>query len=254
MSERIPFTTQPLSRKPCSANGHDRRPRTGSGIWRCKLTTITPLTIHALFRNLAENENAYLPGSSLRGMVRNVVEMLGAGCGRFYDRPSPPLLATCTRDATCISCRLFGFVESDSGWAGKVRFEDTVTVPVRWERHMVPTQRPPQAPGSGWLIFPCTRPQLEPGPIRCAPAGTEFRFRVDYTNLNPEEYAVLKFALTLTHGAITLCHTLGYGKALGFGACKIELLQDRSPAIGPEITTYLNQLPFEALANYRRRP
>lgn len=254
MSQRVPFTTQDLTKNPCSVNGHDRRPRDGSGVWLCKLTTLTPLTIHALFRNLREQEPAYLPGSSLRGMVRNVTEMLGAGCARFYDCPSVATVGRCTREATCIGCRLFGFVEGDFGWAGKVRFEDTAPQPLLWVRYQMPSQRPAQASGSGWIIFPYVRPRLEPGPIRCVPEQTSFQFRIAYTNLDAEEYSVLKFAVTLKHGATTLCHMLGYGKSLGFGACVVEILKDTTPPIGPEIGRYLAQPAFTQLQTYRKRP
>ncbi|HWZ42326.1 MAG TPA: RAMP superfamily CRISPR-associated protein [Candidatus Saccharimonadales bacterium] len=254
MSERIQFTAQALSLKPCVANGHDRRPRNGSGLWECRLTTLTPLAIQALFRNLREQEKPFIPGSSLRGMMRNMVEVLGAGCARFYERPHDKSVTVCTREAACISCRLFGFVEGESGWSGKVRIEDSLPQSVAWERYDFPSQRPAQASGSGWIIFPFTRPRLAPGQVRCVPGKTSFLFRIVYTNLDPEEYSVLKFAVTLRRDTVQLCHTLGYGKSLGFGACVVGILNDSSPAIGPEINPYLAQPAFQALATHRRMP
>lgn len=257
MSETVPFTTQALSRKPCSEEpGHDRRMRKGSGIWACELTTVTPLCIQSYFSKLKDDDPAILPGSSLRGMVRNVAEMLGAGCARFHPDGGRigALLAACSEKNACLTCRVFGFVEGDYAWAGKVRFTDSRPRKVQWERYSLPNmQRDPHndAAGGGWILFPHKLAKLNPGTTRCVRAGEKFGFRVEYLNLDEEEYAVLKFALTLEHAGVRLCHKLGYAKALGLGACTIAITGDRSESPGPVIDRYLGLPGFQVLKQFR---
>jgi hypothetical protein len=256
MSETVPFTRRPLARRACADEpGHDRRPRQNSGVWSCTLKTLTPLCLRASFSTLGDSDTAFLPGSSLRGMVRNVVEILGAGCLRFYEDGSRPAdLETCNRQGACPACRLFGFVEGDFGWAGKVRFGDSRPARVAWEKYRLPRERPPhnQSGGPGWILFPHGSPRLEPGPVRCVAANQSFIFRVEYLNLDAEEYALLKFALTLRHKEFDLCHKLGYGKALGLGACTVMINNDKSAEIGPEIDAYLGEPGFQVFARHRR--
>jgi hypothetical protein len=199
---------------------------------------------------------AVLPGSSLRGMVRNVCEVLGAGCACYYEGGRTPQdLAKCDESNACLVCRIFGFVEGSFAWAGKVRFQDTAPQRVRWTRLSVPVQRPPQEDGPGWILFRHEEPSLGPGPTRCVERNQQFRFLVDYTNLDPEELAVFRFALTLTHElrGIDLCHKLGYAKALGLGSCKIAIAQGKTPLapIGPEIDPCLGDPAFEVLRKVR---
>ena len=261
MSKTVPFTTQELARKPCAEEaGHERRARNGSGIWICELKTLSSLCIQSYFRNLKDGDAAVIPGTSLRGLVRNMAEMLGAGCARFHadggwqaDRLKP-----CTPYSACLVCRVFGFVEGDYALAGKVRFVDAVSPKPRWETYAIPsTQRDPHDPalGGGWILFP-RRPmaRLSSGPTRCVAAGEKFRFRVEYLNLDEEEYAVFKYALTLEHSGTKLCHMLGYAKALGLGAATISIIGDKSAPIGKSIDGYLSLPGYEVIKSFRSLP
>jgi CRISPR/Cas system CSM-associated protein Csm3 (group 7 of RAMP superfamily) len=257
MSAIVPFTKRPLSLRACAdESGHERRNRNQSGIWTCLLTTETPLCIQSSFRNLKDTDKPALPASSLRGMARNMVEVLGAGCARFYEGAgSPSALDRCTERKACIACRIFGFVSGDFAWAGKVRFNDTLPAAVKWAKYNLPSQRPPQAPGTGWILFPHTPVALAPGATRCVDIGGRFQFRAEYLNLDPEELAVFQFALTLRYdspsrGAIDLVHKLGYGKSLGLGACKVRIA--KAAAVGAEIESYLSDPAFDAVLNARK--
>ena len=256
MSETVPFTREELHLLDCTKEaGHERREKTGSGIWICELETVTPLCIQSYFSKLTDKDPAYIPGSSIRGMVRNVVEVLGAGCGRHYAEGYgvPRHLATCTETKSCLACRMFGFVDGNFSWAGKVRFNDTDPAPAGWVKYRMPNQRGGQneEAGAGWIVFPHSMPSLDPGPTRCVGVGKKFRFRAEYLNLDAEEYALFKFALTLSHGGVELFHKMGYAKSLGLGSCRIRILNDKSPAIGPEIDHYLKQPGFGYFRKYR---
>src|SRR5262249_13726408 len=149
----------------------------------------------------------------------------------------------CTEQSACLVCRVFGFVHSDYSWAGKVRFHDTTPAAVKWAKLAVSRDwgRGADDGGSGWRVFPHREVKLPLGNLRCAAEGSKFQFRIDYLNLDPEEYAVLKFALTLRYGDIVLCHKLGYQKAQGLGSVKVSIPSDKSPPIGAEIRPYIEQ-------------
>jgi CRISPR/Cas system CSM-associated protein Csm3 (group 7 of RAMP superfamily) len=219
------------------------------------LRTLTPLCIQSAFRNLKDDDPATLPGSSLRGMVRNMVEVLGAGCARYLEGvPAPPNLGRCTEFDACLACRLFGFVEGSFAWAGKVRFTDAGPQRVKWVRLQVSPTRPAQERGEGWVLFRHSSPHLPNGPVRCVDRGQQFRFRVEYVNLDPEELAVFRFALTLTHRDIDLCHKLGYAKALGLGSCKVSIDPGKTPLpeIGPQLDPFLEPAIMKVLREARR--
>lgn len=225
----VPVT--PLAaRKPwpqSGPRGHERFDQL-SGTLHCVLATDSLLTIKANFEELYRQvRSPYLPGSSLKGMARNVLEMLGVGCAGFFHhnqedrRTNPAGLIPCTEKAACVVCRLFGYsVEGkEFGWAGKLRFHDSDPAanwpPDRWKvyRHISPS------PGAG-RDFQARA---------CVGAGEFFPFHLDYENLDPEEFTLLHFALTLRHQCerhspeIRLLHKLGYGKGLGLGSCHIKI-------------------------------
>jgi len=218
MSERIPFPFPgPARRALAGEAGQDRRDRFTSGAWRCRLHTLAPVCIRSLFDQLApKGAAAFLPGSSIRGMVRNAAEISGKGCA----------LSGCSEAGACIACRIFGFVAGNFTWQSKVRFSDSDPVPVTWERHDVSNPPPGALPGEGWLVFPAEACDAWNGPVPFAPKDTTFPFTVDYWNLDPEEHALLRYALTLDDGSEQVCHMLGFAKSQGFGACTIDIDQD----------------------------
>lgn len=84
-----------------------------------------------------------IPGSSLKGMLRNVVETLGNGCltlfdghyerGRVnYDREVPKEFHHCSDNANlCIACRIFGMLNERARgiFLGKVNIGDAIVYP-----------------------------------------------------------------------------------------------------------------------------
>ena len=243
-----------MSRIPCDkALGHERHPKENSGVWSCKLTTLRPLCIREHFKTLCDNQpkgtQPMLPGSSLRGMVRGVAELLAADC----------LNQPCTKEAACVVCRLFGFVAKDFSWQSKVQFSESELANANWTRLAIPFGgRIHHHEIAGRAVFGGAGPAALTGVNVscsgdwCVAEGSIFRFKVEYRNLDPEEYAVLKFALTLTHGDIRLFHMLGYGKATGMGAVAIGIKDDKSPAITKIVDPYLRTRTFREFQNLRR--
>jgi CRISPR/Cas system CSM-associated protein Csm3 (group 7 of RAMP superfamily) len=174
-------------------------------------------------------------------------------------RPIPADLSgfePCTQAEACLVCRVFGYApakdaeqgDPPSGWAGKVRFHDSAQVR-NWDGDWV--QPPPgnarwQAQGAyhapfyfpdfptskrpaGWKVYlhakHVTGAAADFRPGECVPEGVFFDFDVEYENLSDEEFAVLRFALTLRHEcadrSVSLAHKLGYGKGIGMGSCRV---------------------------------
>jgi hypothetical protein len=256
MAAFVRFPTEALSyRQTEGTAGHSRR-RDGAvaGVWNCELVTETPLSIQSYFRHARQaGDAAFIPGTSLRGMVRNTMEMLGAGCPRLYRGTvtGPPHFRTCRPERTCLACHIFGFVEerTEFAWQGKVSFSDTDNAARRWIQLNVPIA-PGPATGNGWLTFRHGPAPTSPGRVWCVERGERFRFTVEYEDLDAEEYAVLKLALTLRHGETHLCHKLGYGKSAGLGSCRISIENDPSPP-GPEIDRYVRLPGFQDLIRLR---
>ncbi|MCG8424908.1 MAG: RAMP superfamily CRISPR-associated protein [Proteobacteria bacterium] len=118
--------------------GHDRLARTG-GVIRARLKTLGPFLIaeqdYAVGQGAIRpvKQGAIIPGSSLKGMLRAVAEMVAGGCisassslyshGRYQYRHAkePTGFAPCDDiDELCITCRMFGALPQGSAWKGLV--------------------------------------------------------------------------------------------------------------------------------------
>jgi CRISPR/Cas system CSM-associated protein Csm3 (group 7 of RAMP superfamily) len=219
-----------------------------SGTFQCVLETLTPLTIKQHFLDLKKsNKPAWIPGSSVKGMVRNVAEILGAGCTLYFGSAAPkPPISPCAAGAACLVCRVFGYAppKQEGGWQAKARFYDTELVrPPEWISSFIASKRrsgqgqysaveqPDHA--EGWKIFLHTADAGGYGSgaaVPSVPKGALFPFRVKFENLDEEEFAVLRFCISLQHhclehGTFHLCHKLGYGKSLGMGSCNIRIVE-----------------------------
>jgi CRISPR/Cas system CSM-associated protein Csm3 (group 7 of RAMP superfamily) len=121
------------------------------------ITTLTPFFIqepeeNALWRIryqrhiINNNGHPIIPGSSLKGLIRNLVETVGYGCwwlfkgeypakekGRkiYYQLPDP--FYQCEmKENLCVACRMFGMVQGrDASLKGHVHFDEAIcTQPV----------------------------------------------------------------------------------------------------------------------------
>jgi hypothetical protein len=255
----VPFGPEP-GRKPLQwtkTPGHDRfDPNLSSGVFHCTLTTLTPLCVKAHFSELRRAGKApWIPGSTLKGLVRNAVEMLGAGCTNHYlyrekdqrgrekmAHPHRMPFQPCER-AACLACRVFGFAPKKKGkedkeefvWSAKVAFSDTESAPIAdWEPIPGGTARleshnarhtafySPGGPPAGWKIYRHARRTTGANwryaeGVWCVPAGTVFPFDVEFLNLDAEEMAVFQFGLTLEHACEQHTEPVRLCHKLGYG-------------------------------------
>ena len=223
-----------------------------SGTMHCTLETKTELAIRKIWEpDLAP----WIPGASLKGLIRTTAQMTGAGCAdRFLFDPKRDRqtdltgVEPCGPKSACLVCRVFGYApegEKEFGWAGKVRFHDSGT-PAGWTRKNWAGWLPdgnarlhrknylhesfyyaPSKPGSprreplGWKAYEHSR-TLSPTaedfqPELTVKTGTKFAFRAEFENLTPEELWVFHFALTLTHRCDRHPQPIDLCHKLGFG-------------------------------------
>jgi hypothetical protein len=148
---------------------------------------------------------AGIPGSSLKGIVRSVVEAITCSCVRVTSRRSRELLPrefqpcelSKDRPQLCLACRLFGAMD----YQGQVRCADAVMSQGRLGTVLSPSLYAPRPDASlyrkavGRKFY--FHGELARGnvPLEVCDVGSRFRFRADFVNLSEAELGVLLFAL-----------------------------------------------------------
>lgn len=218
-----------------------------------------PFNPRTAAQSIKNKQDQYIiPGSSLKGMVRTVVETLGNGCLTLFDgsyergrtnywREVPPAFQKCGDNTKlCIACRIFGMLKERTNgvFLGKINIGDAVV-----DKDTIATYGPMYTAA---LVDPKPRHAdfyLDPGGTHIAgrkfyfhhdyedlltannllptktggyynryidplDKDTKFHVRIDFTNLEEDEFGVLLLALTLEE---SMRHKIGYGKPLGLG-------------------------------------
>jgi hypothetical protein len=171
-----------------------------------------------------------IPGSSLKGSIRSIVEAISASCIRITRarRNQQPREVVACRDLNelCVACRMFGAL----GYQGQVRFSDAVQREERTEIIKVP---PFYAPRSRERLYYeggrikgrkfYEHGELATGnvPIEVCPAGSRFYFTVRFDNLAKAELGLLLIALG--QGVPKLHPKLGGGKPACCGSIEITV-------------------------------
>lgn len=115
----------------------DERFRGHNGTIVCTLENLTPLfigaqTIGQFHPPMLRRNKRVIPGSSLKGMLRSLAEIVGGGCLVVGDpkSPAPQDLKACKgADHLCITCGMFGMMERHSNarvHKGKVSIGDAI--------------------------------------------------------------------------------------------------------------------------------
>jgi CRISPR/Cas system CSM-associated protein Csm3 (group 7 of RAMP superfamily) len=205
-----------------------------------------------------------IPGSTLKGVLRNVVETLGRGCMTLFDgdyeqkkinytRELPRPFHHCENVAElCIACRIFGMLRERANgvYLGKINIGDAVGVkdtialyPDPFYTKPLMNPKPHHASfyldvegkhiaGRKFYFHHAAeaRPLSDVGPRKFGdkPANryiqpvdykSEFRCRLDFTNLESDELSALLLAITLDEN---MRHKLGSGKPLGMGSVEFR--------------------------------
>jgi len=264
----------------------DRKRPTGHHIFKgesgrieCRLEALSPFLVMDSHNRAGSSssevgtfmtgqEGGYLiPGSSLKGMIRSVFEVLLPSCvsmidsGHMIEQPFKP----CTDyERLCPACRTFGFMQRGRSNArvhrGSVNVGEARTtgeVERLGNLQLIPMFGP--NPGSdhyqessskggrrakGRKFYfhqsevqtATTGNERDRGPYVAPLApGAEFEFTVTYQNLSERELAALLASIELTRDAASagdsahqVHHKLGYGKPAGLGSVALQIERVRT--------------------------
>lgn len=245
--------------------GHDGRHRDSarSGVIHARLTTLGPF----LIAKQSDRQNVIapvsagkiIPGSSLKGMIRSMAEIVGGGClslsGSLYHRgqyrypgaSEPTAFKPCSDiNNLCITCRMFGALIGRDSWKGLVEPGEA-----HWQGNGVPQTRSfdvivgqPKPEHAAFyakagkirgrkayyhhptqIIASAPAQQRQYGSrqtisVSAIEAGQTYHFSVRHQGLDAEAYALLLYSLFLEP---QLAHKIGWGKPMGFGSVRIEV-------------------------------
>lgn len=195
-----------------------------------------------------------LPGTSIKGLLRTVVETLCRGCLTINrDSRVQPAFDPCNSNTLlCIACRLFGMMQRQSNaqvFLGKVNIGDAVAFDRDPDYHNPLYTAVLDAPKPRHRAFYLdeqdrfiagrkfyfhneellTEKRLIPIQdrgtyrnqyIQPLAVGTDFFSRIDFTNLEADEFAALLFAMLLQGN---MRHKIGYGKPIGLGSVELAV-------------------------------
>lgn len=184
-----------------------------------------------------------LPGSSLKGAIRSVVEALSLSCVRVTGWQSrgtiPPRLKACSRvDKLCPACRLFGMTggRRDS-YLGQVQLQDglpqvenlvLVRTPLLWaparSRRGLPGRYQAGRDAKGRKFYYHGITAKGPDTRLAAGPGSVFGVQVDFANLTAGEMGLLLTALG-QHPQWPFLLKIGAAKPVGLGSVAVEVIE-----------------------------
>lgn len=223
-----------------------------SGMLKLRLVTVDPLFIGSGFQELengqfvrqtlTEHGRPVIPGSGLKGAVRQICRAVSSSCvpqeswksqeAQRWRKPEKPgrtqFQCEPRQDHACIVCDLFGKM----GWCSKVFFSDLVAESEKTAIFRAAQQFAPHPDAEKYLddngfhaykfyrtvIDEVTKPQKDL--LRAVPPGTVFTGEITYRNLDRQELGLLLFGLGQS-GRISL--KLGGYRNEGFGTANITL-------------------------------
>ena len=242
----VSLSSEPIKRE-FPAGHDDYEENKVTGMLRGVITALTPVHVASGQIELTGREpplvkahvrsrgRPIIPGSSLKGAIRSIVEAISPSCIRITRARSnrvPFGLRGCTdKENLCVACRMFGSL----GYQGQVRFSDAVlrdgfqTVILKVPPFYAPRPRE-RLYYEGGLVKGrkfYRHGQVATGnvPVEACPEGSEFDFTVHFDNLTEAELGLLLIALG--QGEPPLILKLGGAKPACFGSVRITLSEMR---------------------------
>jgi CRISPR/Cas system CSM-associated protein Csm3 (group 7 of RAMP superfamily) len=170
----------------------------------------------------------FIPGSSLKGVFRSLVELLTEACvcktkDREWGRSECRYDSKQHRGQLCPACKIFGAM----GYQGQVRFTDATMLEGQTALHFLPPQYQPRIdqhnPRRRYYPHSLVDPRTDQNwPMEVITPGGRFAFEGQFTNLSAAELGLL--LIVLGQGNWALCPKVGAGKSCGLGAVRIENL------------------------------
>jgi hypothetical protein len=176
-----------------------------------------------------------IPGSSIKGAVRSIVEAITRSCIRITQGRHRPYIpqgygGCMSVNDLCIACRLFGAQD----YQGHVSFEDAVApkgslvllgTPLLWTPARGGRGLPPRYlerdRAKGRKFYRHASPPSGVDPRACIKSGAELPLRIHFLNLSEAELGVLLTALG-QHPDHRFPIKLGGGKPVGLGSVQVK--------------------------------
>jgi len=153
-----------------------------------------------------------IPGSTLKGLLRSVIEALTDSCLIVFSRSLEDAgvdtrsnkLGPCAIDRPCMACRLFGTTargREAPSYASRLRFADAVASKGQWEltRVQLPTMWQPRRASKGRKFYYHGRMLSGQEPVEAIKAGSRLAWRIDFHNMADDELNLLLLALFGLH-------------------------------------------------------
>lgn len=202
-----------------------------------------------------KNRQYFIPGTSIKGVLRSVAEAVSGSCFIYddlsYERNAirydlPPGYNHCTDvHRLCPACRMFGFLNHHEVFSGLVAISDATIMNETFQTEtftlaVLSTPKPQHR--AFYASTPLGRTPAgrkfyyhhAPGAVKtrlakdgqnktveAACPGASFTFEIEYTNLTDAELALLLYAVALEP---EMRHKLGMGKPVGLGSVHIEVI------------------------------
>lgn len=252
-----------LVRQPGDSPRRDYRPDLSKltgyvGTLECLLEAHTPLEINYK-KDARFSARPRIPGSSLKGTLRSMAELVGGGCVSSRTKMDKEgNWAICSGSVVCPTCDLFGRIYGEEGRQqrvnkGKVLIGEAVPAASGYGRHPIIYLRQGSPKETHTAFYPpsegrdCHRKLYHHHPSKVnginghsatmkhvgrlhpVEAGSCFEFSLTFTGLDAKQLALLGYCLELEPG---LLHKMGRGKGHGLGSVKIKIrkksIQDAS--------------------------
>jgi CRISPR/Cas system CSM-associated protein Csm3 (group 7 of RAMP superfamily) len=251
-------------RKDPAAVGHESyKPGTVSGTLRGEIIALSPVHVGSgtlemqnvpeapLFKaHVRSGGRAVIPGSSLKGLVRSIVEAISPSCvhiSQALNEALPRGTQRCSRkNSLCVACRMFGATGRGWGYQGRLRFTDAFLS--NGGRTVLLVAPSLYAPGSkseipyyeggtikkkgkklivaggqvkGRKFYMHGQPAQGDVPLEVCPPDSVFNLTLHFDNLERAELGLLLVALGLGDPPLVL--KLGAAKPVCYGSVKIRL-------------------------------
>lgn len=172
--------------------------------------------------------NIVIPGSSLKGAIRNVAEAISESCiskaALKNRRAIPRNFRECNqKDQLCVACRMFGAM----GFQGKVAIQDSPKTHGTLTTKPIPELYRPRNQHSardipGRKFYKHGTVATGKTPVEACDIGTKFRFVVQVNNLTKAEWGLL-FTAFGHHPAHPFKLKIGGAKPVCFGSIDIQI-------------------------------
>lgn len=202
----------------------------GAGWFQLEKTTRGPEVVAEIMRSGAEG-HPVLPGSSIKGSVRQVYELLTPSCG--FEHRSCRSRPRDVAPQVCPACSLFGA----AGLAGRLAFGEARPEGNDWRQHLRVTQTPAgwgkqRAPQGTMRIYDQKKAVNQDGTSRLAEERTwsvagDFLSTFRLVNASTRELGLLFASLGFADEKVSPMLRLGGKKYHGLGAVNVEIVEIR---------------------------